>query len=79
MDICGDALYYVAFQLIIKDNGIGISKEDQDKLFIKFNMVGNSQEGNKQGTGLGLSICKHFIKKMGGDVKVHSDGIGKGT
>jgi signal transduction histidine kinase len=32
-----------------------------------------------KGTGLGLSICKHFITKMGGDVKIHSDGIGHGT
>ena len=42
-------------------------------------MVGNSQDGNKQGTGLGLSICKHFITKMGGDVKVQSEGDGHGT
>lgn len=42
-------------------------------------MVGNSSDGNKQGTGLGLSICKHFITKMGGDVKVQSEGIGHGT
>ena len=41
-------------------------------------MVGNREE-NKQGTGLGLSICKHFITKMGGDVKVESEGRGKGT
>ena len=32
-----------------------------------------------KGTGLGLSICKHFITKMGGDVKVESEGIGHGT
>ena len=41
-------------------------------------MVGN-RDSNKQGTGLGLSICKHFITKMGGDVKVESEGIGHGT
>ena len=41
-------------------------------------MVGN-RENNKTGTGLGLSICKHFITKMGGDVKVESKGIGHGT
>ena len=34
---------------------------------------------NKQGTGLGLSICKHLIEKMGGSVKIESDGIGSGT
>ena len=41
-------------------------------------MVGN-RDANKQGTGLGLSICKHFITKMGGDVKVESQGIDQGT
>ena len=34
---------------------------------------------NQRGTGLGLSICKNIIEKMGGNVKVHSDGIGTGT
>ena len=34
---------------------------------------------NNQGTGLGLSICKHLIEKMGGKVKVESEGEGKGT
>jgi len=34
---------------------------------------------NNQGTGLGLSICKHIIEKMGGNVKVESEGKDKGT
>ena len=34
---------------------------------------------NKTGTGLGLSVCKHIIEKMGGEVKVESEGIGHGT
>lgn len=42
-------------------------------------MVGIMQDTNKHGTGLGLSICKHFIKKMGGEVTAKSEGIGKGT
>ena len=71
-------LYFVAFQIIIKDSGIGISPEDIEKMFIKFSMIGD-REMNKTGTGLGLSICKHFISKMGGDVKVESKGIGHGT
>ena len=72
-------MYYIAYEIIIKDNGRGIAKEDISKLFIKFNTISNNEGLNKKGTGLGLSICKHFILKMGGDVHVESDGIGHGT
>lgn len=72
-------MYYVAFEIIIRDNGRGIKEEDLSKLFIKFNTISNNQGLNKQGTGLGLSLCKHFIQKMGGNVHVESEGIDKGT
>lgn len=64
---------------MIKDNGVGIAKENLDKLFHNFSKLADTDGMNKQGTGLGLSICKHIIEKMGGNVKVHSDGIGHGT
>ena len=58
---------------------MGISKEDQEKLFLNFSKLADTQGKNKQGTGLGLSICKHLIEKMGGTVKIESEGIGTGT
>ena len=56
----------------IIDEGIGISSEDQDKLFRidqKFKSAGT--EGEK-GTGLGLIICREFVEKNGGSITVRS-------
>lgn len=58
----------------VKDSGIGISKSDLPKVFDKFFKVDNF----KPGTGLGLSICKKIVEKMGGEIGVTSDGLGKG-
>lgn len=58
---------------------MGISQEDITKLFLNFGKLADSEGMNKQGTGLGLSICKKLIEKMGGQVHVESEGIGKGT
>jgi two-component system phosphate regulon sensor histidine kinase PhoR len=71
--------YYVSFQMRIKDSGMGISQENINKLFLNFGKLADPSGCNKTGTGLGLSICKHLIEKMGGKVKVESEGIGKGT
>ncbi len=58
---------------------MGIRKEDQNKLFLNFGKLTDTEGKNKSGTGLGLSICKHIIEKMGGAVRVESDGLGTGT
>lgn len=71
--------YYVSFEILIKDSGLGISKKNQGKLFLNFSKLADEQGLNKTGTGLGLSICKHLIEKMGGEVKVLSEGVGHGT
>jgi signal transduction histidine kinase len=56
----------------VKDTGIGISKENIDKLFridTKFSMPGTN---NEQGTGLGLKLSKEFVEKQGGKIWVES-------
>ena len=63
----------------IKDSGMGISRENINKLFLNFGKLADSSGCNKTGTGLGLSICKHLIEKMGGKVKVESEGVRQGT
>ena len=54
------------------DQGVGISREDQKKLFTPFNQIkaGALQKGN--GTGLGLSQVFGFAKQSGGEVVVES-------
>ncbi|QQS36809.1 MAG: HAMP domain-containing protein [Ignavibacteriales bacterium] len=57
------------------DNGPGISKQDQEKLFQRFSQIGNK---TKQGWGLGLAISKEFIQAQGGSIWVESE-TGKGS
>jgi two-component system, NtrC family, sensor histidine kinase KinB len=58
----------------VKDEGPGISKEDQDKIFKRFVQVGNKNKG----TGLGLAISKEFVQAQGGKIIVESE-LGKGS
>ncbi|KAF0206904.1 MAG: two-component hybrid sensor and [Actinobacteria bacterium] len=62
----------------ISDQGIGIAKDDQAKLFTKFYRVDSSLTREIGGTGLGLSICKSIIDLLGGKVGVKSS-AGKGS
>ena len=64
----------------ICDDGIGISKEDQKKLFKTFGKLKNSDKKlNTDGIGLGLTICEALVKQNGGKIQVHSAGPGLGT
>jgi signal transduction histidine kinase len=60
----------------VKDEGIGISDEDQEHLFSSFFRGKNAI--NIQGTGLGLHIVKRYLDLLGGDVDLQSE-LGKGT
>lgn len=60
-----------AFTFQVIDNGVGITAEDQKRIFESFEQVGTS--GSKsQGTGLGLPISSNIVQKMGGELKVDS-------
>ncbi|MFV5696577.1 response regulator [Flavobacterium sp. LB3P122] len=67
--------HFIEFK--IKDTGIGIAVEDQDKVFEKFVQVGR-KEVDYQGTGLGLSIVKRLLGLFGSDITLEST-IGVGT
>lgn len=65
-------------EISVTDTGIGISKEDQQKLFQPFQQVGSYLIKKEEGTGLGLSLCKRFVELHGGRIWVESD-TGKGA
>lgn len=58
--------------LTVADTGVGVSAEDQKKLFQKFSRVYNEETKMVSGTGLGLWISRELIQKMGGDITVES-------
>ena len=63
----------------IKDTGIGIDPEQQQKLFQPFVMVDGSRTKSVGGNGLGLAISRRIIEDMSGSVTLHSAGENQGT
>jgi len=68
----------IVLQIEVEDSGIGISKEQQKKLFMSFNQVDSSISRNFGGTGLGLAISKRIVELMGGSIWVESE-LGMGA
>jgi signal transduction histidine kinase/CheY-like chemotaxis protein/HPt (histidine-containing phosphotransfer) domain-containing protein len=65
-------------EIIVSDTGIGIRKEDLQKLFDDYIQVDAKARGKTEGTGLGLAITKSFVEMMDGKIDVESE-YGKGT
>ena len=72
-DLEGDRL-----QITIADNGIGISREDQKRIFDKFFRVSTGNRHDVKGFGLGLAYVKKMITELGGDITVESH-LNQGT
>jgi PAS domain S-box-containing protein len=62
----------------VKDQGIGLSAENIEKLFQPFSQADSSTRRRFGGTGLGLSICKHLVERMNGTIGVVSE-LGSGS
>ncbi len=65
-------------EISVADSGIGISRENQKKLFQPFQQIETSLTRKYAGTGLGLSLCRKFVESHGGKIFVESD-VGKGS
>ena len=60
-------------QVSVADTGIGISKEDQQRIFDRFYQLETLPSGKGEGFGLGLSIARHIVKAHGGRIWVESE------
>lgn len=64
-------------RLTVRDTGIGISPDDQARLFLPFAQASTQHARSSEGTGLGLAICRQLVEAMGGSIGLRSTpGVG---
>ena len=66
-------------EIMVSDNGRGISPEFLPLVFEPFRQADDSKLGQQAGFGLGLSIVKHLVEAHGGHIHASSDGEDRGT
>ncbi len=71
-----DSVYTLLFE--VEDTGVGISKENLDKIFLAFEQADSSNTKRYEGSGLGLAITQRLVELMGGTFGVQSE-LGKGS
>lgn len=65
--------------LIVKDQGLGMTEDDLQKVFQEFTKLSAQPTGAESSTGLGLSIAKKLVNQMGGEIVAKSEGKNKGS
>ncbi len=68
-----------SLNLVVEDQGQGLTKEDLDKIFGEFMTLSAKPTGGEVATGLGLSVSKKLVEEMGGTIWAESEGKGKGS
>lgn len=69
---------YSFVRVEIEDKGIGIPKEEQNKIFTRFYRGNNDIVKNQEGSGIGLYLSRSILEEQGGTVSVRSS-LGKGS
>jgi GAF domain-containing protein len=67
-----------ALVIAVRDTGVGISAEDQERIFEEFRQVGTDYARKVEGTGLGLTLTRRFVELHGGEIVVDSE-LGAGS
>ena len=72
LEICAAGENNERLRFRVADTGIGLSKDDMDRIFVEFEQVDSSNARRNGGTGLGLAITRRLVETMGGEIKVSS-------
>ena len=67
-----------AVRVSVRDTGIGIAPEDQERIFEEFSQVSRTGSVDQEGTGLGLALARKFVQLQGGEIGVES-ALGEGS
>lgn len=78
IDAIDETATHQTLSIRIVDTGIGISPDDQARLFSPFSQARGTVASGYGGTGLGLAICRRLIERMGGAIELESE-LGRGT
>jgi signal transduction histidine kinase/DNA-binding response OmpR family regulator len=75
----GAALELADVVIRVRDNGIGIAPDKLQQVWDLFVQVDESPDRTRKGLGIGLALVRDLVKRHGGTVEAHSDGLGKGS